>query len=236
MQWLLELAQQYRTILRKRPFFQKLAQTSVKDEIRPWIRQLYYQSKEFAAGALPLRYKLCEEPKFKNCFAKHVTEEDNHCELLVDWMRQNSFLGLEESPTSVPAALETLAVTSYCFRSILTDSYDHQILSLNLISEGVSLDFFTAVIPTLEALELPVTRYWKIHEEVDKYHLALGLDLVEPCEPNSPRGQEYSRVVWETASLYGQMLDAWSGSPSPVNHQLPAPSLMLVGKQMPLSI
>lgn len=211
MQWLLDLAQEYREILRSGPFYEALALGSTPQDIKGWIRQLYYQSRDFTSVVLPMRRDLCRDPHFKTCFTKHASEEDNHCEQLVDWMRKQGFLEPNESPASVPATLETLAVNAYCCRSILCESSAHQIITLNLISEGVSYDFFSAVIPKLEELGLPVGRYWLIHREVDLYHLAMGLDLIPQCEKDSPLGQVYARTVWEAASLYGQMLDSWSG-------------------------
>lgn len=209
MQWLLDLAQQYRATLRSGPFYKALALASTPEDIRGWIRQLYYQSHDFTASVLPLRRDLCRDPQFKTCFTKHAMEEENHCEQLVNWMRRQEFLEPDESPLTVPATLETLAVNAYCFRSILCESSAHQIITLNLISEGISYDFFCAVIPKLEKLGLPVGRYWQIHKEVDIYHLAMGLDLIPQCEQHSPEGRVYARIAWEAASLYGQMLDSW---------------------------
>jgi hypothetical protein len=211
MQWLLDLAQEYRNILRSGFFYKALAEAATPADIRGWIRQLYHQSRDFTALALPLRHTMCRDPQFKVCFGKHAIEEENHCQQLVDWMRRQGFLQPNESPLSVPATLETLAVNAYCFRSILCESSAHQIITLNLISEGISYDFFSAVIPKLQELGLPVGRYWLIHNEVDLYHLTMGLDLIEQCEKDSARGMVYARIAWEVASLYGQMLDSWSG-------------------------
>jgi hypothetical protein len=142
-------------------------------------------------------------------------EEENHFQQLEDWMRQQEFLKPDESPLSVPATQETVALKAYCLRSILCESNAHQIITMNLISEGVSYDFFSAVIPKLKELGLPVGRYWQIHSEVDLHHLAMGLDLIEQCEKDSARGMVYARIAWEVATLYGQMLDSWSGLSSP---------------------
>jgi hypothetical protein len=211
MQWLVDLAQEYRARLRSGPFYQALALASTPEDIRDWIRQLYYQSRDFTTSVLPLRRDMCRDPQFKTCFAKHAMEEESHCDQLVAWMRRQGFLEPDESPLSVPATLETLAVNAYCFRSILCESSAHQIITLNLISEGVSYDFFCAVIPKLEELGLPVGRYWHIHKEVDIYHLAMGLDLIPQCEKDSAEGMVYARIAWEAVSLYGQMLDSWAG-------------------------
>jgi hypothetical protein len=43
------------------------------------------------------------------------------------------------------------------------------------------------------------------------HHLTMGLDLCEEVEPNSPKGQLYHRVLWQSANLYHQMLSSWVG-------------------------
>ena len=78
-------------------------------------------------------------------------------------MQKHGFLQLDESPNSVAATLETVTVSAYCFRCVLYQSSVHQITGWNLISEGVSYDFFSAVNPKLEQLGLTVGRYWQVH-------------------------------------------------------------------------
>lgn len=217
MNWLVELAESYRTSIRSGLFFQQLDKTFEKEQINFWVRQLFYQSREFTVDALPQRYKFSQEKmdvNFRSMFAKHQAEEDKHCDMLLDWMRREKFLKPDEDPTSVPPTLETLAVSGYCFRSIVREPAYHQIITLNLISEGVSLDFFTAVIPVLKRLNLYVSPYWTIHEEVDKIHQNLGLELIPEAKPDSAQGQEYQQILKEAASFYQAMLDSWAIAPS----------------------
>lgn len=210
MQWLLNLAQEYRSSLREGLFYKTLALASKPEDIRGWIRQLYYQSRDFTS-ALSLRHALCRDLDFQGRFAQHAMEEADHCEQLIDWMRKHAFLEPDESPTSVPATLETLSVTAYCFRCVLRESTANQVIALNLISEGVAYDFFCAAIAKLEKLGLLQGRYWQVHKEIDGQHLAMGLDLIPQSEKDSPEGKIYARIAWEMSSLYGQMLDSWSG-------------------------
>ncbi len=210
MKWLLNLAEEYRNDIRLGVFYKTLAYASSPEDVRGWIRQLYYQSRDFTS-ALSLRHAMCNDPLYQGCFAKHAMEEVYHCEQLIDWMRKHDFVEPGEIPTLVPATLETLTVSAYCFRSVLRESSAHQVIALNLISEGVSYDFFSAVNPKLEELGFTVGRYWQVHKEIDREHLAMGLNLIPQCSENSPTGQVYARVAWEMASLYGQMLDSWAG-------------------------
>lgn len=211
MQWLLDLADEYRSLLRRGPFYKALAAASCPADIKGWVRQLYYQSREFTS-ALAMRYGVCHDPHFQGCFAQHAMDEADHPEQLIDWMSEHTFLSPDEHPTSVPATLDTLAVNAYCFRAVIREPIAHQVIALNLMSEGVAFDFYSAVIPKLKSLNLHTGRYWQIHKEVDREHLVMGFDLIPQCEPDSIQGQAYARIVWEMASLYGQMLDSWSGT------------------------
>lgn len=208
MQWLLNLAEKHRSRLLSGVFYTELDLAASPLDITGWIRQLYHQSRDFTS-ALSLRHAMCRDLHFQSCFAQHAMEEVDHCQQLLDWMHTHNFLQPNEGPNSVPARLETLTVSAYCFRSVLRESPMHQVIALNLISEGVSYDFFSRVTPKLEGLGLSVGRYWKIHKQIDLQHLAMGLDLIPQCEEDSPEGRDYARTIWEMSSLYGQMLDSW---------------------------
>lgn len=209
MKWLLDLAAEYRHALLSGYFYQTLAQVQHSENIRAWINQLYHQSSDFTA-ALAMRYAMCRDPRYQSCFAQHATEEVDHCTILVDWMHKCGFLEDGQNPKSIAPTLETQLVSAYCFRSVLRESCEHQVIAMNLISEGVSYDFFSAVIPVFARLGLKTNRYWTVHREVDQQHLAMGIDLIPQCSPDSEQGKEYARIVKETATLYGQMLDSWS--------------------------
>lgn len=209
MKWLLNLGAQYRQNLLLGSFYRELSLAEHPNDVKDWVRQLYYQSSDFTS-ALALRYATCRDFRYQGCFAHHATEEVDHAALLLDWMYKHEFLLPEENPTSITPHLETQLVSAYCFRSVLRESYEHQVIAMNLISEGVSYDFFSAVIPVFARLGLKTNRYWVVHREIDQDHLAMGIDLIPQCEPDSALGKEYTRIAYETSVLYGRMLDAWS--------------------------
>lgn len=216
MQWLLELTEDYRRVLRSGSFYKTLARASSPTDIKDWVRQLYYLSSDYISS-LALRHEFCREPRLNQEFAQHFFEESAHPEQLITWMRKHAFLGKDELPTTVPATLETIALTSYFFHSIIRQPITHQIIALNLVSEGVAFDFYSAVIPKLVELGLDDDPYWQAHTELDQDHLTVGFHLIPPCEQDSLSGQSYARTVWEVFSLYSQMLDSWSGTWKPQN-------------------
>lgn len=208
MKWLLDLGAKYRQDLLSGSFYKHLAAAQHPDDVRGWVRQLYYQSSDFTA-ALAMRYTMCRDFRYQGCFAHHATEEVDHASLLLEWMHKHDFLQPGENPTSIAATLETQLVSAYCFRSVLRESYEHQVIAMNLISEGVSFDFFSAVIPVFTRLGLKTNRYWTVHREIDQEHLAMGIDLIPQCDEDSAQGKKYSRIAYETSVLYGRMLDSW---------------------------
>jgi Iron-containing redox enzyme len=208
MDWLLDHAERYRSQIRSGPFFRKLARVERPSDLK-WVHQLVHQSREFTQ-ALCLRYSLCHDKRYQSIFAEHAVEEADHPDQLLLWMSKHGFLDGVEAD-GVPATQETLNSLAFCCRSAVREPHDVQIVSLNVLSEGVALDFYSAVIPVLDQLDVLSGRYWKVHREVDAHHLQMGLDRCGDVSPDSPTGQTYQRVLWHSASLYHQMLSSWVG-------------------------
>ncbi|MFA6162238.1 MAG: iron-containing redox enzyme family protein [Methylobacter sp.] len=210
-QWLKKLQEEYSSIIRQSVFFKTLAEASSPADFN-WIRQLYYLSCDFTA-AVALRYGGCQDPRFRNAFGEHAAEEVTHPADLAEWMREFGFLASDEEPTSVPPTLETLAICAYLIRSVIREPIAHQIITINLMSESIACDLFSAVNPKLAELGLTPKGYWEAHAKADMRHQVLGLDLLPQCDPDSSSGNAYVRIAWEVASLFKQMFDSWGGIP-----------------------
>ncbi|HEX7841690.1 MAG TPA: iron-containing redox enzyme family protein [Kofleriaceae bacterium] len=208
MDWLLHHAERYRSQIQSGPFFQKLARVERPSDLK-WVHQLIHQSREFTQ-ALCLRYSLCRDKRYQSIFAEHAFEEADHPDQLIAWMGKHGFLA-DTEPGGVPATQETINSLAFCWRSAVHESHDVQVVALNVLSEGVALDFYSAVIPVLGQLDILSGRYWKVHREVDEHHLQLGLDLCGDVTPDSPTGMRYQRVLCHAANLYHQMLSSWVG-------------------------
>jgi hypothetical protein len=208
MDWLLDQAERYRSLIRSGPFFQSLTTAERPSDLK-WTHQLLHQSREFTQ-ALCLRYSMCQDKRYQGIFAEHAVEEADHPDQLITWMVKHGFLDGPES-TVQPATQETVNNLAFCCRAALRETPDVQVIALNVLSEGVALDFYTAVQPVLVKLEIQTGRYWKVHREVDAHHLQMGLDRCGDVSPHSPQGQHYQRVLHHSASLYHQMLSSWVG-------------------------
>jgi hypothetical protein len=206
--WLKKLQEEYRNQIRQGPFFRNMPAASSAADFH-WIRQLYHLSADFTA-AVALRYGSCQDARFRDAFGEHAAEEVTHPAELAHWMREFGFLATDEAPTSVPPTWETLALGSYLIRAVVREPTAHQIISLNLMSEGIACDFFTCVNPKLADLGLNPTGYWAAHAKADMRHELLGLDLISQCDPDSPLGRTYARVALEVARLSGKAFDSWN--------------------------
>jgi hypothetical protein len=219
MQWLRDLAQKYLNIVRSGVFYKTVAVADSPADLK-WIRQLYYLSCDFTA-AVALRYGSCQDPRFRDAFGEHAAEEVTHPEDLANWMHEFGLLKTDEEPTSVPPTLETLALGSYFIHSVMREPVAHQIITLNLITEGIACDFYSAVNPKLAELGLIPKGYWLVHQAADMKHQILGLDLIPQCDRDSSCGQLYARTIWEVASLWNQVFNSWSGIPMEQTLRIP---------------
>ncbi|HEX4421102.1 MAG TPA: iron-containing redox enzyme family protein [Kofleriaceae bacterium] len=208
MDWLLDQAERYRSLIRSGPFFQSLTLAERPSDLK-WTHQLLHQSREFTQ-ALCLRYSLCQDKRYQSIFAEHAVEEADHPDQLIVWMNKHGFLDGNDSSVT-PATQETINSLAFCCRSAVRETPDVQLIALNVMSEGVALDFYTAVVPVLAKLDIQTGRYWKVHREVDAHHLSMGLDRCGDVTPSSPTGLLYQRVLQHSASMYHQMLSSWVG-------------------------
>jgi pyrroloquinoline quinone (PQQ) biosynthesis protein C len=208
MGWLWETAQQCRAVLRSHAFYQSIANTTSANDFC-WIRHLYHLSADFTA-ATALRYGKCDDPRFRDAFAEHAAEEVEHPAQLAKWMREFGFLKSNELPTSVPPNLATLALGSYFIRSVIREPFAHQIITLNLMTESIAVDFYAHINPKLAELGLTPKGYWLVHQEADMHHQVLGLDLIPQSTQDSPMGSNYLQTVHEVTQLWQQVFDSWN--------------------------
>ncbi|HEY8158085.1 MAG TPA: iron-containing redox enzyme family protein [Methylobacter sp.] len=219
--WLMRLQKAYRLLINESPFYAKLANARSMDDLQ-WIRQMYYLSCDFTA-AVALRYGSCLDPRFRDVFGEHAAEEVTHPHDLTVWMWEFGFLAIDEEPTSVPPSLETLAYGGYFIRSVMREQIPHQVITLNLMVEGMASDLFSSVNPKLAELGLTPKGYWAVHAKADIKHQTLGLHLIPDHEADSLVGSRYARIAWEVASLARNELDSWCGIPQGQRTNLPLP-------------
>lgn|SRR5678816_3794542 len=211
MEWILHEAEKHRVEIRSGAFFGRLRKRPdvVADLhwLGRWSPQLLCQSLGFTRS-LCLRYALCSNDRLIDPWCRHASEEIDHPAQLrswmASWMHDEIEIALESQPTA-----PTLDVVELCWNAATDGTLDIQI-AVNVISEGVALDFFTAAIPFLDRLRLHYGPYWSIHREIDNAHLRLGVDALEHCEPTSIRGQAILGMLRDGALAYHKMLESWA--------------------------
>src|SRR5882757_8204376 len=158
MQWLIDESEYLRAEIRADSFYQELARGDL-DGFH-WVYQLEHQAAGFIR-ALFARAATAALPAFYT-FVAHAVEEGRHPEQLRRW-RQAVGLDLMD----IPPTVSTAVCVDYCMKVAELGLEDIQIIVLNLLSEGVSLDFFQAVIERVTAVGYPMHSYWRTHREVD---------------------------------------------------------------------
>lgn len=199
MQHLINRAERIRAGIRTNPFFEALIDGRA-DNMR-WVHQLRFQSRRFTQ-ALSLRSARSRDPRFDNIFAAHAVEEGRHPEQLEKWMKSQHI----EPDASVAITTETMEVASFCTDIATWGSPTIQILILNVLSEGIALDFYRAVIDHFGTDRL-AGPYWHVHKEVDEIHLAMG---VEFCQVHEPRRAALEGAMDNGGELYDRMLRSWA--------------------------
>ena len=53
--------------------------------------------------------------------------------------------------------------------------------------------------------------YFDVHVEADEHHSIMGLEHIDPHDPQSPRGKELISKALEGISLWASMLHSWVG-------------------------
>jgi hypothetical protein len=199
MSWVLDLAAELRAEIVADPFHVALAAGELDKFL--WIGQLRYQAEGFIR-ALFWRAANATSENFDTA-AEHAVEEGRHPTELSEWVRAAGIVDAS------PVTKQTRACVEYCVRVAMSGDFARQVLVLNVVSEGVSLDFFRAAIPRVHAAGYPVHRYWRTHAAIDAEHMRLGLDAVPLAYPGTPLGDEYIRVIRHAAQLYREMLRSW---------------------------
>lgn len=207
MEWLIEKCDTLMSAVRSGPFFKKIKTRDYPVVARRWLGlwlpQLLHQSVEYTS-ALALRSALCRDDRYFPVFRDHDVHEGEHPDMLRRFALKNG-IALDAQPT-----VQTIDSLAFCWRSALRQPPELQVLTLNLISETVALEFYRSVIPFLEWLDLPVDGYWIVHKHGDEIHRRMGLDLLPSVEATSPTGVVWHDTMVHCSRLYHSMLTSWA--------------------------
>jgi Iron-containing redox enzyme len=208
LRWLESLVASYRTALLKEPFYEiATSATSVSDFL--WARQLLHHSTEFPR-VLEARRDCNTDERYSRFFTEHVEEEVGHSDMLTAWLKANGLVPEGEEALARVPTYATVACLSHAYRAALTTPPQENIVALNVAVEAASFDFFSQLSPLLDRLGHGAV-YWRLHMELDEFHSADGLALLDECEEDSAKGRTLALWARESAAFWGAMLNSWVG-------------------------
>lgn len=193
------------------PFFDWLKEIRSPLDFKQAAEQIYYHSATFPkVMGIMLGLTSMSENHMMSFYAKHAFGEADHHAMLMDWMLRHKLLSSATEIKAVIPTIETNACVNYAYQMAIEQDRDKWLVGLNSGIERCSNDFFKAVAPKMHTLGAG-DAYFDVHVEADEHHSIMGLEYIDPHDPQSPRGKELIAKALEGISLWAAMLHSWIG-------------------------
>jgi len=207
--WLTEPLYQATEAVKEMPFFDWLNRLEDPLQFKPVAVQLFYHSATFPkVMGLMLATTPLSENHMMSFYAKHAFGEADHHELLMRWMLKHRLLAERNEIETVITTPETNACVNLAYQLAMEQDRAKWLVSINCSIERCSNDFFKAVAPKMRQIGAG-DPYFDIHVEADEHHSIMGLEYIEPQDPESPRGRQLIAKALEGVSLWAAMLHSW---------------------------
>ena len=209
--WISEPIYKASNIVKNLPFFDWLEQLKSPQEFKPVAVQLYYHSATFPkVMGLMLGLTSLKENSMMSFYAKHAFGEADHHQMLMEWMLKHKILKHSHDIDNIIPTLETNACINLAYQLAIEQDRAKWLVTINSGIERCSNDFFKAVAPKMYQLGVG-DPYFDIHVEADEHHSIMGMDYLEPLDPQSPLAQSLIAKALEGISLWAGMLHSWIG-------------------------
>ncbi len=209
--WITEPIFQASSIVREMPFFDWVSQLKSPSEFKPAAVQLFHHSATFPkVMGLMLSNTPMEENHMMSFYAKHAYGEAEHHEMLMLWLLKHKLLSKRSDIEYVILTPETNACINLAYQLAMERDRAKWLVTINSGIERCSNDFFKVVAPKMHELGVG-NAYFDIHVEADEHHSIMGLDYIEPINPESVRGRHLIAKALEGISLWAAMLHSWIG-------------------------
>lgn len=191
------------------PFFEWVSQLKSPLEFKPAAVQLFYHSATFPKvmglmlGTTPL-----SENHMMPFYAEHAYGEADHHEMLIRWMLKHKLLDNRKDIEDVILTPETNACVNLAYQLAIEQDRAKWVVTINSGIERCSNEFFKVVAPKMHELGVG-DPYFDVHVEADEHHSIMGMDYIEPQDPNSTRGRQLIAKALEGITLWAAMLHSW---------------------------
>lgn len=209
--WIVQPISRASEIVKELPFFDWVRQIRTPMDFKPAAINLFHHSATFPKvmglmlGSTPL-----SENFMMPFYAKHAFEEATHHELLMQWMLKHGVMRNRQEMDWVIPTPETNACVNVAYQLAVEQDRGKWLVTINSGIERCSNDFFKAVAPQMHSIGAGDI-YFDIHVEADEHHSIMGMDHIEPEDPDSIRGRQLIAKALEGISLWTAMLHSWIG-------------------------
>jgi hypothetical protein len=193
------------------PFFDWVGKLRSAKQFKPAAEQLYYHSATFPkVMGLMLGTTPMTENHMMHFYAKHAYGEVDHHQMLLLWMLRHRFLDTPDDIRSIIPTPATNACVNLAYQLAIEADRYKWILTINSGIERCSNDFFKAVSKKMHEIGAS-DEYFDVHVEADEHHSIMGMEYLEPQDPDSVQGRQLIAKALEGISLWAAMLHSWIG-------------------------
>jgi hypothetical protein len=143
-------------------------------------------------------------------YASHAYGEADHHEMLMRWMLQFNILKNREEINEVIPTPETNACINLAYQLAIEQDRKKWLVAVNSGIERCSNQFFKAVAPKMHEFGAG-DEYFDVHVEADEHHSIMGMDYIEPQDPETILGKHLIAKALEGITLWGAMIHSWIG-------------------------
>ncbi|ACB97372.1 iron-containing redox enzyme family protein [Beijerinckia indica] len=209
--WIVEPIYRASESVKRMPFYTYIANMTSPQDFKPVATQLYFHSATFPkVMGLMLGLTPLSQNYMMPFYAKHAFGEADHHQMLLRWMVKHELLQDAADINGVITAVETNACVNLAYQLAAEQDRDKWLVTINSGIERCSNDFFKMVAPKMHELGVGDV-YFDLHVEADEHHSIMGLEFLEACDPESPRGKQLIAKALEGVALWADMLHAWIG-------------------------
>ncbi len=141
-------------------------------------------------------------------YAKHAYGEADHHQMLMDWMLEHNLLKNSQEIEEIIPTPETNACVNLAYQLAIEQDRAKWLVTINSGIERCSNDFFKVIAPKMHELGAG-DAYFDVHVEADEHHSIMGMDYIQPINPESLRGRQLIAKALEGITLWAAMLHSW---------------------------
>jgi len=122
-------------------------------------------------------------------------------------MLKHKLLQWQDMEYVIPT-IEINACVNLAYQLAMEQDRSKWLITINSGIKRCLNDFFKAVAPKMHEIGAG-DAYFDIHVGADEHHSIMGMDYIEPQDPESPRGRDLIAKGLEGISLWAAMLYSW---------------------------